>query len=55
MIQSDDYKAVDVCPSEELIHASLKNEGPDQADLRPFSKPELALTQSFRLISSDDW
>ncbi|XP_073683590.1 TOG array regulator of axonemal microtubules protein 1 [Garra rufa] len=41
--------------SDELIPGSPKKEGQDQADLRPFSKPELALTQSFRLISSDDW
>ncbi|XP_042629295.1 TOG array regulator of axonemal microtubules protein 1-like [Cyprinus carpio] len=41
--------------SDELITGSLKKEGQDQAELRPFSKPELALTQSFRLMSSDDW
>ncbi|XP_050988950.1 TOG array regulator of axonemal microtubules protein 1 isoform X3 [Labeo rohita] len=41
--------------SDELIPGSPKKEGQDQADLRPFSKPELALTQSFRLITSDDW
>ncbi|XP_043088356.1 TOG array regulator of axonemal microtubules protein 1 isoform X2 [Puntigrus tetrazona] len=41
--------------SDELITGSLKKEAQDQADLRPFSKPELALTQSFRLIASDDW
>ncbi|KAI2654033.1 TOG array regulator of axonemal microtubules protein 1 [Labeo rohita] len=41
--------------SNELIPGSPKKEGQDQADLRPFSKPELALTQSFRLITSDDW
>ncbi|XP_059411460.1 TOG array regulator of axonemal microtubules protein 1-like isoform X4 [Carassius carassius] len=41
--------------SDELTPVSLKKEGQDQADLRPFSKPELALTQSFRLMSSDDW
>ncbi|KTG43226.1 hypothetical protein cypCar_00048600, partial [Cyprinus carpio] len=40
--------------SDELISGSLKKEGQDQAELRPFSKPELALTQSFRLMSSDD-
>uniref|UniRef100_A0A9J8CPX8 TOG domain-containing protein n=1 Tax=Cyprinus carpio carpio TaxID=630221 RepID=A0A9J8CPX8_CYPCA len=39
---------------DELISGSLKKEGQDQAELRPFSKPELALTQSFRLMSSDD-
>ncbi|XP_031436051.1 TOG array regulator of axonemal microtubules protein 1 [Clupea harengus] len=27
----------------------------EQPELRPFSKPELALTQSFKLLSSDDW
>ncbi|XP_026116337.1 TOG array regulator of axonemal microtubules protein 1-like isoform X3 [Carassius auratus] len=41
--------------SDELTPASLKRESQDPADLRPFSKPELALTQSFRLMSSDDW
>ncbi|XP_026121555.1 TOG array regulator of axonemal microtubules protein 1-like isoform X2 [Carassius auratus] len=41
--------------SDELTPVSLKKEGQDPADLRPFSKPELALTQSFRLMSSDDW
>ncbi|XP_067310917.1 TOG array regulator of axonemal microtubules protein 1 isoform X2 [Pseudorasbora parva] len=30
-------------------------DGQDPAELRPFSKPELALTQSFRLLASDDW
>ncbi|KAL1257339.1 hypothetical protein QQF64_010583, partial [Cirrhinus molitorella] len=41
--------------SDELIPGSPKKEAQDQADLRPFSKPDLALTQSFRLIASDDW
>ncbi|XP_016305374.1 protein FAM179B-like [Sinocyclocheilus anshuiensis] len=41
--------------SDELIPVSLKKEGQNQEDLQPFSKPELALTQSFRLIASDDW
>ncbi|XP_059377119.1 TOG array regulator of axonemal microtubules protein 1-like [Carassius carassius] len=41
--------------SDELTPVSLKKESQDPADLRPFSKPELALTQSFRLMSSDDW
>ncbi|XP_067223821.1 TOG array regulator of axonemal microtubules protein 1 isoform X1 [Chanodichthys erythropterus] len=41
--------------SDELISGSPGKEGQDPAELRPFSKPELALTQSFRLLASDDW
>lgn len=41
--------------SDELIPESPKKEGQDQTSLRPFSKPELSLTQSFRLLASDDW
>ncbi|TRY83570.1 hypothetical protein DNTS_016277 [Danionella cerebrum] len=39
--------------SDELISVSPKEEV--QAELRPFSKPELALIQSFSLMASDDW
>ncbi|XP_039525610.1 TOG array regulator of axonemal microtubules protein 1 isoform X1 [Pimephales promelas] len=41
--------------SDELIPGSPRKDGSDPAELRPFSKPELALTQSFRLLGSDDW
>ncbi|XP_077077853.1 TOG array regulator of axonemal microtubules protein 1 isoform X2 [Siphateles boraxobius] len=41
--------------SDELIPGSPRKDGQDPAELRPFSKPELALTQSFRLLASDDW
>ncbi|XP_052009426.1 TOG array regulator of axonemal microtubules protein 1 isoform X3 [Xyrauchen texanus] len=41
--------------SDELITGTPKKDPQDQTDLRPFSKPELALTQSFRLINTDDW
>ncbi|KAJ7989045.1 hypothetical protein DPEC_G00315470 [Dallia pectoralis] len=34
---------------------SQKKDLTEQPDLRPFSKPELALTQGFKLLSSDDW
>lgn len=32
-----------------------KKDAQEQPELRPFSKPELAFTQSFKLLSSDDW
>ncbi|XP_063039510.1 TOG array regulator of axonemal microtubules protein 1 [Engraulis encrasicolus] len=32
-----------------------KSDPQEQAELRPFSKPDLALTQSFKLLNSDDW
>lgn len=35
--------------------SSHKKNFSEAADLCPFSKPELALTQSFYLLSSDDW
>lgn len=41
--------------SDEQIPGTPKKDGQDQTVLRPFSKPELSLTQSFRLIASDDW
>lgn len=43
--------------SDELTTGSLshKKNFSEAADLCPFSKPELALTQSFHLLSSDDW
>ncbi|XP_056623493.1 TOG array regulator of axonemal microtubules protein 1 isoform X1 [Triplophysa dalaica] len=41
--------------SDEQIPETPKKEGQDQTVLRPFSKPELSLTQSFRLLASDDW
>ncbi|KAK7141827.1 hypothetical protein R3I94_011498 [Phoxinus phoxinus] len=41
--------------SDELVPGSPRKDGQDPAELRPFSKPELALTQSFRLLASDDW
>lgn len=43
--------------SDELTSGSLshKKNFSEPADLCPFSKPELALTQSFHLLSSDDW
>ncbi|XP_010877219.3 TOG array regulator of axonemal microtubules protein 1 isoform X2 [Esox lucius] len=34
---------------------SQKKDLAEQPELRPFSKPELALTQGFKLLSSDDW
>ncbi|KAM9432866.1 TOG array regulator of axonemal microtubules protein 1-like isoform 2-T2 [Salvelinus alpinus] len=34
---------------------SQKRDLTEQPELRPFSKPELALTQSFKLLNSDDW
>lgn len=40
---------------DELVSGSPKKESQDQLELRPFSKPELALTQSFRLTAADDW
>ncbi|XP_072545971.1 TOG array regulator of axonemal microtubules protein 1 isoform X2 [Salminus brasiliensis] len=32
-----------------------KKDPHEQRELRPFSKPDFALTQSFRLLNSDDW
>uniref|UniRef100_A0AAV2JIG7 TOG domain-containing protein n=1 Tax=Knipowitschia caucasica TaxID=637954 RepID=A0AAV2JIG7_KNICA len=43
--------------SDELTSVSLshKKNFSEAADLCPFSKPELAMTHSFNLLSSDDW
>ncbi|XP_055087057.1 TOG array regulator of axonemal microtubules protein 1 [Periophthalmus magnuspinnatus] len=43
--------------SDEAISGSLghKNNFSEAAEICPLSKPELALTQSFNLLSSDDW
>lgn len=42
--------------SDELTPGSLSHKKNfSEADLCPFSKPELALTQSFHLLSSNDW
>ncbi|KAL6478141.1 hypothetical protein MHYP_G00139760 [Metynnis hypsauchen] len=32
-----------------------KKDPPEQNELHPFSKPDFALTQSFRLLNSEDW
>lgn len=42
--------------SDELSQSPLsqRDQG-DSPELRPFSKPDLALTQSFKLLSSQDW
>uniref|UniRef100_W5MZP9 TOG array regulator of axonemal microtubules 1 n=1 Tax=Lepisosteus oculatus TaxID=7918 RepID=W5MZP9_LEPOC len=32
-----------------------RKEGPEAPELRPFSKPELALNQGLQLLASDDW
>ncbi|XP_053538483.1 TOG array regulator of axonemal microtubules protein 1 isoform X1 [Ictalurus punctatus] len=40
---------------DEIIPVTLKKDPNEQVELRPFSRPELALTQSFRLLNSDDW
>ncbi|XP_062863351.1 TOG array regulator of axonemal microtubules protein 1 isoform X2 [Trichomycterus rosablanca] len=40
---------------DELTPATPKKDPQEQQEPRPFSKPELALTQSFGLLSSDDW
>ncbi|XP_026782606.3 TOG array regulator of axonemal microtubules protein 1 [Pangasianodon hypophthalmus] len=41
--------------SDEIMPITLKKDPNEQVELRPFSRPELALTQSFRLLNSDDW
>ncbi|KAG9268226.1 TOG array regulator of axonemal microtubules protein 1 isoform X1 [Astyanax mexicanus] len=41
--------------SEEFTPGTPKKDPHEQQEPRPFSKPDLALTQSFRLLSSDDW
>lgn len=40
---------------DEIVPITPKKDPSEQAELRPFSRPELALTQSFRLLNSDDW
>lgn len=40
---------------DEIMPITPKKDPNEQVELRPFSRPELALTQSFRLLSSDDW
>ncbi|KAG7327910.1 hypothetical protein KOW79_007854 [Hemibagrus wyckioides] len=40
---------------DEIMPVTPKKDPNEQVELRPFSRPELALTQSFRLLSSDDW
>lgn len=32
-----------------------RKDAQEQPELRPFSKPELAITQSLKMLSSDDW
>lgn len=41
--------------SSEFTPGTPKKDPHEQPELRPFSKPDLALTQSFRLLNSDDW
>ncbi|XP_053483345.1 TOG array regulator of axonemal microtubules protein 1-like isoform X2 [Ictalurus furcatus] len=41
--------------SDEIIPVTLKKDPNEQVELRPFSRPELVLTQSFRLLNSDNW
>ncbi|XP_076834570.1 TOG array regulator of axonemal microtubules protein 1 isoform X2 [Brachyhypopomus gauderio] len=41
--------------SDELTPGTPRKDPHEQQTLRPFSKPDLALAQSFRLLSSDDW
>ncbi|XP_037551179.1 TOG array regulator of axonemal microtubules protein 1 [Nematolebias whitei] len=42
--------------SDELCHATIRKKNlSEPPDLCPFSKPDLALTQSFNLLSSEDW
>ncbi|XP_071377812.1 TOG array regulator of axonemal microtubules protein 1 [Centroberyx affinis] len=43
--------------SDELSPGTLsqKRDPSEPPELRPFSKPDLALTQSFKLLSSEDW
>ncbi|KAF4083803.1 hypothetical protein AMELA_G00121500 [Ameiurus melas] len=40
---------------DKIITITLKKDSNEQVELRPFSRPELALTQSFSLLNSDDW
>ncbi|XP_035377930.1 TOG array regulator of axonemal microtubules protein 1-like isoform X3 [Electrophorus electricus] len=41
--------------SDELTPGTPRKNPHEQLVLRPFSKPDLAFTQSFKLLSSDDW
>ncbi|XP_017569289.1 TOG array regulator of axonemal microtubules protein 1 isoform X3 [Pygocentrus nattereri] len=41
--------------SDEFTPGTPKKDPPEQKELRPFSKPDFALTQSFRLLNSEDW
>ncbi|KAF7704138.1 TOG array regulator of axonemal microtubules protein 1-like [Silurus meridionalis] len=41
--------------SDEIVPVTPKKDPNEQMELRPFSRPELALSQSFRLLSSDEW
>ncbi|XP_036450106.1 TOG array regulator of axonemal microtubules protein 1 isoform X2 [Colossoma macropomum] len=41
--------------SDEFTPGTPKKDPPEQNELRPFSKPDFALTQSFRLLNSEDW
>ncbi|XP_076017819.1 TOG array regulator of axonemal microtubules protein 1 [Genypterus blacodes] len=41
--------------SDELSLGDQKKNHSEPPELRPFSKPDLALTQSFNLLSSEDW
>uniref|UniRef100_H2MRQ5 TOG array regulator of axonemal microtubules 1 n=1 Tax=Oryzias latipes TaxID=8090 RepID=H2MRQ5_ORYLA len=42
--------------SDELTHTTHHKKNPSEpANMGPFSKPELVLTQSFNLLSSEDW
>ncbi|KAK1784420.1 hypothetical protein P4O66_012048, partial [Electrophorus voltai] len=41
--------------SDELTPGTPRKNPHERLALRPFSKPDLAFTQSFRLLSSDDW
>uniref|UniRef100_A0A8C8CB81 TOG domain-containing protein n=1 Tax=Oncorhynchus tshawytscha TaxID=74940 RepID=A0A8C8CB81_ONCTS len=51
------YLIMWLCPPDELSPGtpSQKSDLTEQPELQPFSKPELALTQSFKLLNSDDW
>uniref|UniRef100_A0A8C7FTW3 TOG domain-containing protein n=1 Tax=Oncorhynchus kisutch TaxID=8019 RepID=A0A8C7FTW3_ONCKI len=51
------YLIMWLCPPDELSPGtpSQKSDLTEHPELQPFSKPELALTQSFKLLNSDDW
>ncbi|XP_076839278.1 uncharacterized protein LOC143484444 [Brachyhypopomus gauderio] len=53
-------RLITACPSlsnssDELKPGSPRKDPHEPQTLRPFSKPDLALAQSFRLLRSDDW